>query len=269
MWMWIVNVRTFPGHDDHWVHRRREQSSPSGPHCGRALQKTFSLEKNNRVSHCGRAYGLFVCLEKSPMWHIFGDHLDSGRSGNVQTWLGPTTWIWCAMILIFTQPHPLNSAVHLFSKMIHLHRRKLNVGLSSMVVVSSSYDHHHIVAVQGNGQQYQHQRNHKHSSFFLIRERYPTPTSQKSKGTTNDLDWSGSSVSALNWVKLWSEWAGQRSLIELIDIDAAGVDLVFCISLFLFSETLLVLSRAHLFMLPIYIIPVTRVNQDKLHCVMH
>ena len=119
--------------------------------------------------------------------------------------------------------------------MFHLHGRELNVGLSSMVVVSSSYDHHHIVAVQGNGQQHQHQRNHKHSSLFLIRERYPTPTSQKSKGSTNDLDWSGSSVSALNWVKLWSEWAGQRSLIELIDVD--GDDLVFLYFSFSLFET--------------------------------
>ena len=46
--MYRVNVRTFPGHDDHWVHRRREQSSPSGPHCGHALRKTFSLKKTKK-----------------------------------------------------------------------------------------------------------------------------------------------------------------------------------------------------------------------------
>ena len=120
--------------------------------------------------------------------------------------------------------------------MFHLHGRELNVGLSSMVVVPSSYDHHHIVAVQGDSQRNQHPRNHKHFSLFLTKQ--PTPTSQKSKGlasTVKDLDWSECSVAALSRVKLWSEWAGQRSLIELIDVD--GDDLVFLYFSFSLFET--------------------------------
>ena len=49
-------------------------------YCGRVFQKLFSLGK---TSYCASAFGKSV-----------GDHLDSGRSGNVQTWLGPTTCVW-------------------------------------------------------------------------------------------------------------------------------------------------------------------------------